>query len=409
MNDKDQSTRSAVFLTNGCPENRLDAASMLELWRSQGRDVSSDVSNADLILFNACGLTDANEMTSLEIIKDIRKKKKKSCRLIVCGCLPRINPAALEGIYEDITFGSDDIKSFSKLINADQSRNYPCANYLLPITTYKNISIKSINRFNKLIDPYFTLYHLLLNKRYSRYGRERDISNPRHYFIKIATGCVHRCSYCAVRLSRGPIHSKPIENILQEVRKGLMEGFSDIALLATDSGSYGVDRNATFVDLLNEILSIPGDFRIRLRNVHPQFLTFKLPDLVPIFKTGRIVHMTSAIQSGNNRILKLMNRNYTVESCCAAYDALKKACPSLQIRSQIIVGFPGETEAEFQDSLKVIDTGLFDFMEVYQFSPRINTPAAALANNLSSSVVSNRYYRLVKKIVEQIENGRGTR
>jgi len=252
------------------------------------------------------------------------------------------------------------------------------------------------------------LYHFLLKKRYLKYWSEIDIANSNYHFIKIATGCGHRCSYCAVRLSRGTVQSKPIENILREVRKGLKNGCSDIALIATDSGSYGVDQGATLVDLLREILAIPGDFRIRLRNVHPKFLILRSSDLAPIFKTGRIVHMTSAIQSGNNRILKLMNRNYTVESYLAALDVLKKACPSLQIRSQIIVGFPGETEEEFQDSLKAIDKGLLDFVEVYQFSPRINTPAANLPNNLSPNVLQNRFYRLVKKMVEQIERRRGT-
>jgi len=403
MRSEFQPLKCASVLTNGCPENRLDAASMKELLLSNGWTISSDIAQADLIIFNACGLTDSNEFKSLNSIRDLQKKKKNGARLIVCGCLPKINPASLSKLYDDITFGSDNIEYFSRLINADQSKNYPCAHHLIPSTS-SGFGVETIiHRFNEIYNPYALWYHLRLKKRYLKYWKKMNAVSLNTYFIKIATGCVNNCAYCAVKLSRGNIRSKSIENILREVQEGLNEGWSDIALLATDSGSYGIDRGVTLVDLLREIIAMPGDFKIRLRNVHPGFLIRMSSELAPLFKTGKIVHMTSAIQSGNNRILKLMKRNYTVESCYDALDILKKACPSLQVRSQIIVGFPGETENEFQDSVNAIDKGVFDFVEAYAFSPRINTPAANLANRLSTIVVQNRHYRLVKKILEKLE------
>ncbi|MBN2006848.1 MAG: radical SAM protein [Anaerolineae bacterium] len=404
MENTIQSTKRAFLITNGCPENRIDAAGMQALLVSNGWAITPDATQADMIFFNACGLTDDEERDSLEIIRDLKRRKQEDARLIVCGCFPRIHPAALEKLYDDITFGSDDIESFSEIIQADPSGSYPCAHVLLPKTSTRFGVRKILSKFRKLSSPYFLWCRCWMSRRYQQYWEQVNLVHTHSYYVKVSTGCVNQCAYCAVKLSRGNIRSKPIQNILTEVCDGLKEGFSNIALIGTDLGSYGIDRGVTLVELLREIVALPGDFRVKLRNVHPGLLIRKSHELLPIFETGKIDHMTSAIQAGNDRILKLMNRNYAVEPYLATLDMLKKACPSLRIRSQMIAGFPSETEEEFQDSVRTIEKGPFDFVEVYPFSARINTPAATLANKLPSGVVMYRNYRLTKAVLEKLES-----
>ena len=176
-------------------------------------------------------------------------------------------------------------------------------------------------------------------------------------------------------------------------------GYKQFALIGTDTGSYGQDINANLVDLLKELISIKGKFGIKLRNVNPRALIEMLPGLLAVFKSGKIAHMTTAAQHGNDRILKLMKRGYKIEDLKFAINAIRKTYPKLKIRTQIMVGFPGETNSEFNDTLRLVDEVRFDFIEVYNYSPRSKTLAAKLPNQVARKEKMKRYKVLVKKVL----------
>ena len=234
---------------------------------------------------------------------------------------------------------------------------------------------------------------------YSQLCDAINVFHPYSFCIKISTGCLTNCSYCAVRISRGKLKSKPLNKVINEFEEGLSKGFTEFSLIGTDTGSYGRDQGITLVTLLKELLAREGDYQIRLRNIQPRFLIEMMPELQDLFKSGKISYISTAAQSGNNRILKLMNRKYTIEEYKEAIRLINKEFPHIQIRTQIMVGFPSETEEEYQDSVRLLDELNFDIVEIYLYSPRPNTKAAKIKEQVSKDVAEKRYTNLFLKSI----------
>jgi len=209
---------------------------------------------------------------------------------------------------------------------------------------------------------------------------------------------MHACSYCAVKLSRGTVKSKSIEEIKQEFLEGLKVGYTHFSLIGSDLGSYGKDIQTDLPDLLKQLVSLEGKFNISLRNVHPQLLISQLPKMIKVVKSGKINHITTAVQHGNDRILKLMKRHYAIKDCTFAINTIKQHCKNLKIRTQIIVGFPGETQKEFEDTLRLIGSINVDFFEVYPYSQRMGTSAAKMKHQNTINTICKREY-IARKFV----------
>jgi threonylcarbamoyladenosine tRNA methylthiotransferase MtaB len=217
------------------------------------------------------------------------------------------------------------------------------------------------------------------------------------YYIKISTGCLNACSYCAVKLSRGEVRSKPVAAILAEFKKGLRLGYDEFALLGTDLGSYGRDLGINLATLLNELIKIDGGYKIKLRNVNPRFLKEMLPELDQSFASGKIVHLSSAAQSGSNRILDRMQRGYSTEAYQETMRHVQRHYPHIDLRTQIMVGFPGETDTDFACTLELLDAIFFNSIEIYKYSRRPQTAAAKLEDLVPAHIIDKRYNRLYAK------------
>jgi tRNA A37 methylthiotransferase MiaB len=390
---------SKVFLTtNGCPENRIDLARMQEFLIGNRWEIANSIEESDLILFNACALTHGMQESSMKIISELNFRKKPSTELIVCGCLPKINNNRLREVYKNITFGSDEIEILSEALKIQANPENICANYLLPRYNNGHANRWRIPNLKKL----FSMSAIKRKLFYNYYRHLCDAINvfhPYSFCIKISTGCLTNCSYCAVRISRGILKSKPLNTIIHEFEEGLAKGFSEFSLIGTDTGSYGRDQGITLVTLLKELLLKEGDYQIRLRNIQPRFLIEIMPELQELFKNGKISYISSAVQSGNNRILKLMNRGYRIEDYKDTIRLINKEFPQIQIRTQIMVGFPSETEEEYQDSVRLLDELNFDIVETYLYSPRPNTKAAKIKEQVPRNVAEKRYTNLFLKSI----------
>jgi tRNA A37 methylthiotransferase MiaB len=191
---------------------------------------------------------------------------------------------------------------------------------------------------------------------------------------------------------------------MKEFLEGIELGYKQFALIGTDTGSYGRDIQKDLVSLLREMISVKGQYWFKLRNVHPRTLIRMLPEFMDVFKSGKIVHMTTAVQHGNNRVLKLMKRGYKIEDFKYAINAVKDICPKLKIRSQLMVGFPGETDTQFNDTLNLLDEIRFDFIEVYKYSPRPNTKAAEMPNQVLNKIANKRHFILNKKVLDLLKS-----
>jgi tRNA A37 methylthiotransferase MiaB len=405
--------KKACVLTNGCPENQLDATRVKAYLEENGWQTVDQAKDADIVLFNACGLTESAELNSIHSILNIKKQMKDNQRLIVWGCLPKIDPETLLQTHEDISFGEREVDKLDEIIDATKSINEITVNEIrLPVCRegIRDRFIKIDRLPVKFID---LLYLRLASRNYLRSRIASDSPSPllhldttgnkgtgndsSIFYIKIATGCLGNCSYCAVKKSRGKIKSKPIDEVMDEFKTGLSRGFKVFFLLGTDLGPYGRDLGYNLADLISTMVNEEGDFKIGLRNIHPLWLKQMIDDLVPAFATGKIWFTGVAVESGSDRILKLMKRGYSVADFKEGIQRLKKAHPDLFISTQIMINFPTEAGKDFAASMSLLEESNFDYVEIYSFSPRPGTAAADMAGRVPSRVAYLRELRMATK------------
>ena len=384
--------KKACVLTNGCPENQLDSARVKTYLEENGWQIVDNVKDANIILFNACGLTESSELNSIHSIHNIKKQIKDNQRLIVWGCLPKIDPEMLFQTHQELSFGEREIDKLDEIIKATKSINEITVNEICQ-PLYRESIWHRLSKIDRLPIKFVHLLYLRLTS--SNYlSRSNDSSI---FYIKIATGCLGNCSYCAVKKSRGNIKSKPIDEVMDEFKAGLSLGFKEFSLLGTDLGPYGRDLGYNLADLITKMVNEKGDFKIGLRNIHPLFLKQMIDDLVPAFATGKIWFTGVPVESGSDRILKLMKRGYSVGDFKEGIQRLKKAHPDLFISTQIIVNFPTETEKDFAESMNLFEESNFDYAEIYSFSPRPGTSAADMEGRVPGRVAYFRELRMVTK------------
>ena len=399
MAHSSEHARVAYVACNGCPESRIDSARVRKHLEANGWRIADRYEYADLILFQSCGLTQQKATVSLNIIKEIQRKRKKGSKLVVWGCLPKIDPETLARVYQDLTFTEADLSQLDKLIGSAHSIDKTDANHLLPKWPLEESIGKGVliryegSRFARAIMSLALKYESLIDSEIN-ICRQND---PSFFYIKIATGCLSNCAYCGVRKSRGIVKSRPVETVVEEFREGLRKGFNNFSLMGTDLGAYGKDLDCTLVDLLKEILEIEGDFKIGLRNINPSHLKSMLTELRPVLESNKVWYLECPAESGSNRILRLMNRRYTIEEYRKCIREIRNACPKIVIRTQLMVGFPTETEQDFAETVRLLDEGLFDVAEVYKYSARPGTAAAGMVPQVSEQTKKQRYLKLYRK------------
>jgi len=371
-------SRKACVLCTGCPESRIDSTRVQNFLIENGWSIANELEEADLILFRACGLTNNQVENSIQVIRRLKAKKKENAKLIVWGCLPKINRKALRAVYNGVTFGEDEVEVLDKILEAKKSIVEAMANSCMPLFKLER---PGIYRFLEKVNS-------LLFKKFWIAGNESVFK------IKVSTGCLDSCSFCSVRKSRGKVKSKSIEDIVAEFHDGLEKGFRYFCLLATDSGAYGRDLGCNLVDLLVELTKEKGDYKIGLRNFNPHHLKQMFEELRPIFASEKIWYLSSAVESGSNRILKLMRRRYEIQDVIKCFRILNNEYPNIYLSTQLIVGFPTETDEDFQLTKNLAYKLKFDLIEVYKFSPNIGTPAAKITDQVPERIKVTRFRQL---------------
>jgi MiaB/RimO family radical SAM methylthiotransferase len=220
------------------------------------------------------------------------------------------------------------------------------------------------------------------------------ISDERCYYLKISTGCLGRCSYCAVRRAKGRLLSRDPDRILHDFETGLKRGYTDFVLSADESGSYGRDRGFTLAGLLQRFLAHPGEYRIFLRNMDPRWLIEDLDNLIAVFRSGRFPYLVCPVQAGSPAVLERMDRGYTVEAAEEALTRLHREISRMILRTHFIVGFPGESDDDFDQLLTYARRLPVDHFKVHEFSARPHTRAALLPDPIPPQIIRSRAHRL---------------
>jgi tRNA A37 methylthiotransferase MiaB len=397
-------------LTNGCEVSRIEGAYIQEFFQKNGFRLTQSLKEADTVFFIACSLTAATQKHSLEIIKSINSHINAGSELIVCGCLPSIDERLLSTAHQGRTIPAGQYDRLDQFVKTGIAFEEIHANHLIPKTIClgKKSFLKELQTLG-----FLRISSRLLRRDYRsrlkfpfalvQTGNQRlnlttpTLFSPVTFSIKISEGCLHSCSYCGVKFSRGNIKSKAIEKIVSEFETGLKEGYREFALLGTDIGAYGRDHQKNLFTLLQELTKAKERYRIELKNLHPQFLIRNLPRVAKTARTGRISRICTAAQSGNDRILSLMNREYRIDDFKKAVRKLKEEAPEMEIETQLMVGFPGETEEEFKDSMKLVDDAAFDLVELYMFSLQPKARAATMPGQIPERIKRKRFIRLFLK------------
>ena len=400
-----QEKKLIYIVATGCHENFMDAA-LVRTYFTELNDfqVCDSYKEADIIVILGCSVHQLMEDQTREMIDYINEHKSRNAEVVVAGCISKVRPefAPRDGIGKAI------LEDIDELIRFEGKGKEPAVHCAYDgVTPDLAIALSERRKaffgqyYNRdqsglmqsLLNPAFSgLYDLM--KRYKDFFESRiDVFNDKTYCIKISTGCLGQCSYCSIKQSRGRIKSMPMDNILVGFHQGLAQVFKHFVLLGTDLGDYGRDIGLDLCDLLESLVCINEDFKIKLRNVNPRWLIPNWPRFRTILESGKISYLRSPIQSGNNRILELMKRGYHVEEFSKIAREIHNRFPFIFLTTDIIVGFPTETETEFQDSLEI--SPIFDYAVVFRYTKRPNTLASLLEPEVPQDVIVRRYRKIL--------------
>lgn len=362
----------AYIRTYGCQQNVADSETIKGMLAQMGYGFTDSPENADFILFNTCAVREHAEdrvFGNVGAIKSI-KKKHPSVLIALCGCMMEQEHIA-NRIYKSfpfvgLVFGTHCLHEFPKMLY--------------------NSLLTGKRQFIRNNDD------LLVHE-----GMPKLRDGQFKGWLPIMYGCDNFCSYCIVPYVRGRERSRKSEVILEEAKELINNGYKDITLLGQNVNSYGkgLDEDITFAQLLKKIDAIDGDYVLRFMTSHPKDCTKELIDTIA--ESRHIsTHLHLPFQSGSNRILKQMNRRYTREKYLEIVNYAKEKIPGLSLTSDIIVGFPGETEEDFQDTLSLIEEVGFTSLFTFIYSKRVGTPAAKMDDPTTDEEKSDRFQRLLK-------------
>ena len=359
--------------TFGCQMNEKDSEKLLGILETIGYE-EVETEEADFLIFNTCTVRENANTKLYGHLGQVKKMKERNPQMMIglCGCMMQ-EEHVIEKIrssykFVDIIFGTHNIFKLAELLKA------------------------RVDSKGMIVDIWKDTDQIV-----------EDLPVERKYSFKsgvnIMFGCNNFCSYCIVPYVRGRERSRRPGEIIGEIKNLVEDGVVEVMLLGQNVNSYGkgLDEPLNFAELLEEVEKIEGLERIRFMTSHPKDLSDELIEVMA--KSKKICrHLHLPLQSGSSRILKAMNRRYTKEQYLALAEKIKTAIPDISLTTDIIVGFPGETEEDFQETLDVVRKVRFDSAFTFIYSKRTGTPAAAMENQVPEDVVKNRFDRLLKEV-----------
>jgi MiaB/RimO family radical SAM methylthiotransferase len=370
----------------GCPRRAVDSQKIADYLETNNLEYTQDFKQADLIIVSTCAALKSREDLSKTAVTWYQEQKHRDAKIVVAGCLGKINPEVKKEFEEVVFISPREIDTLDDLIAAKvRFEDIPDPNQIgsFPLFPDKRERQAKGDRLNKRLDLAY---------------EKKDL-----FTLRVATGCLGNCSYCAVKFAVGELESKPVDAIVNEFKSGLDQGFKHFVLIAGDVGCYGVDIGTSAVELLSELFAVAGSYKIIIKEFNAQWVVKYFQDLLKIFKENyeKIDYIVVPVQSASNRMLRLMKRPYTIENVKKYLNIIKAEVPGLQISTHIMVGFPGETEEDFKESVDFIKEYEFPFVDIYAYDDRPNTAASKMAGKVPQKIIDERV-DAVKKVQKQI-------
>ena len=361
-------------VTFGCQMNARDSEKLVGILRKIGYAEEEKEENADFVIYNTCTVRENANLRVYGRLGQLGSIKKKNPHKMIalCGCMMQ-EPEVVEKLkksyrFVDLIFGTHNIYKFAELLTS-------------AIQSDRTV-------FDIWKDTDKIVEDLPVERKY-----------PFKSGVNIMFGCNNFCSYCIVPYVRGRERSREPKAIIREIERLVADGVVEVMLLGQNVNSYGknLEEPMTFAQLLQEIEKIEGLERIRFMTSHPKDLSDELIEVMS--KSKKICkHLHLPVQSGSSRILKLMNRHYDKEQYLALAEKIRKAVPDISLTTDIIVGFPGETEEDFLETLDIVRKVRYDSAFTFIYSKRTGTPAAVMEDQVSEAEVKDRFDRLLKEV-----------
>jgi len=352
--------KKVAFHTLGCKVNQYETQAMAEMFQKASYQIVDFEEFADVYVINTCTVTSFGDKKSRQIIRRAHRINPRAI-IAVAGCYSQIFPdeaANIEGV--SVVVGTKDRNSIVELVD------------------------KSFNGKKQLL-----VSNIMKQREYEENGFI-SYSETTRAFIKIQEGCQEFCSYCIIPYARGPVRSRKPANVIEEVNKLADNGFKEVVLTGININSYGKDiQGANLLQLIEEISKIDKIRRIRLGSIDPDLVTKKFVDEIQS-NEKMCSHFHISLQSGCDSVLKRMNRKYTTLDYEERINLLRENMPDISVTTDIMVGFPGETEEEFQETYKFLERISLTRMHVFKYSQRKGTPAALFAGQITPQEKENR-------------------
>ncbi len=354
--------------TFGCQMNEHDSERAAGVLETLGYRAAPDESDADLVLFNTCAVRENADQKLYGALGHLkpRKEERPDLKIVVGGCLAQKDQGAIadRAPWVDVVYGTHNLVNLPTLLAEADSRSVPVVEILDQIETFP-----------------------------SALPAKREVRH--HAWVSISVGCNNNCSFCIVPSLRGPEQSRRIGEIVHEVEQLVADGVVEVTLLGQNVNSYGRDQygRSMFAELLRELGEVDGLLRLRFTSPHPR--DFTLDVLEAMADVDSVCeHLHLPLQSGSDRILRAMRRSYRRRRYLDLVDRARDMVPGCALTTDIIVGFPGETEEDFAQTLAVCEEVAFDQAFTFQYSPRPGTDAAEMDDQVTPEAVKERYLRL---------------
>ena len=350
--------KKVALISLGCAKNLVDSENILGLLLKNHYQIVSNKEEADILIINTCGFIEASKRESIDVILDNINHKQK---VVVTGCL-------VNRYVDELKKEIPEVDLWIPI------RDYPRFNQLLATLD------KDIINYEGLNDD----YRLISTGTYSAY-------------LKIGEGCSNCCSYCAIPLIRGPYVSRPLESVVNEAKKLAKEGYKELIVLEQDTTRYGLDlkNKKTIVDLLKELIAISELEYVRLLYLYPDEITDELIDLI-VNESKLTPYFDIPIQHSEDKILKAMNRRGDKTYLISLFTKIRNKIPNAIIRTTIMVGFPGETEKDFNNLMKFIETIKFDHLGAFKYSKEEGTASYNYPHQVRESTKQRRLDALME-------------
>jgi tRNA A37 methylthiotransferase MiaB len=358
--------------------------------------ITREITEADFVIFYACGLTEYSQERSLRALDNIQKRMIKDARLILWGCLTKQNPETLKSVNQAQASAPLNIVLRQNLETSD----IPLTGLSIAAPSEDLLNVRELSP-EATEDPLDRFTRAVLLARMGKNKLSDKVSGrTKPYFIRVAIGCNGNCTYCSEKPVFGEISSRPIEEIVNDFKKGLSLGYNRFSLLATDLGAYGIDNNSNLGALLNRIIETKTDidYKLILNQIEPHNLNSIYTTIDESLASGKVEELMSPVQSGSNMILKLMGRKYKIEDWRSYMIKINTKYPKIRLNTHFLIGFPTESDEDFNETMKVLDPPPFlDNITVFKYSSRPSVASRLILDQVSEVVKEARRKKLLGK------------